>query len=317
MLALIGMPRSGTTWVAKAIDSHPKTYYLHEPDSVKRMQIPNIINESDASEYVSYVDDYLANIETVDNLKVVGRLPYFEKDYLNGVQLAFNRFSALASKSLGRFSDRISKGSPILCKPKKPHETFWKSIESMGRVSVLSQTSIPLKMLLLVRHPCAVINSELKGEAAHKFSSKTPVYEDWGLFEKLLLAESAVRRGLTLDDIKALPPAGRLAWKWLIYFEQLEAQAEKDNCMMVQYEYLCSEPLDGFKSCFEFLGLAFDEQVKKYLIESTSSHSDSYYATSKDPQKAMNSWKDSLDKSNITIIEEIVGDVLNNGYWSA
>ena len=31
---LFGMPRSGTTWVAKILDSHPHADYRHEPDSL-------------------------------------------------------------------------------------------------------------------------------------------------------------------------------------------------------------------------------------------------------------------------------------------
>ena len=30
---LVGSPRSGTTWMAKIIDSHPQVLYRHEPDS--------------------------------------------------------------------------------------------------------------------------------------------------------------------------------------------------------------------------------------------------------------------------------------------
>lgn len=30
---LFGMPRSGTTWVGKILDSHPGTVYRHEPDA--------------------------------------------------------------------------------------------------------------------------------------------------------------------------------------------------------------------------------------------------------------------------------------------
>ena len=31
-ILLVGLPRSGTTWVGKIFDSHPSTLYLHEPD---------------------------------------------------------------------------------------------------------------------------------------------------------------------------------------------------------------------------------------------------------------------------------------------
>ena len=33
----IGMPRSGTTWIGKILDSHPRTLYRHEPDTWRRL----------------------------------------------------------------------------------------------------------------------------------------------------------------------------------------------------------------------------------------------------------------------------------------
>ncbi|MCC2614861.1 sulfotransferase [Aestuariibacter halophilus] len=317
MLALIGMPRSGTTWVAKAIDSHPKTYYLHEPDSVKRLSIPNIINEQDADEYRQTLSDYMNDIERVDGLKVVGRLPFYPKAYFNGAQLVFNRMSATASKGLGRFFPSLGKAAPLLIKPRGDYEVFFKSIESMGRVSALLKADPDLKVLMLVRHPCAVINSELKGEAANKFASKTPIYENWGLFEKLLFSDTAVQQGLTLEGLKAMTPAERLAWKWRIFYEQMLSQADKPHCMMIQYEELASKPQAGFEKVMAFYGLDMDPQVQQYLIDTTTSHSDAYYATSKDPAKAMHSWKQRLDEDTIQQITAIAGEHLNNEYWSA
>src|ERR1700712_4231116 len=36
MIFIFSSPRSGSTWLAKAFDSHPDTLYLHEPDIVDR-----------------------------------------------------------------------------------------------------------------------------------------------------------------------------------------------------------------------------------------------------------------------------------------
>ena len=32
-ILILGAPRSGTTWLAKIIDSHPDVLYRHEPDA--------------------------------------------------------------------------------------------------------------------------------------------------------------------------------------------------------------------------------------------------------------------------------------------
>ena len=33
-ILILGAPRSGTTWLAKIIDSHPDVLYRHEPDKL-------------------------------------------------------------------------------------------------------------------------------------------------------------------------------------------------------------------------------------------------------------------------------------------
>ncbi|WP_199610870.1 sulfotransferase [Flocculibacter collagenilyticus] len=314
MIALLGMPRSGTTWVAKAIDSHPKTYYLHEPDSIRRLNVPQIVNSDEAIHYQSELQTFLNNIESVNSLKVKGRLPYFPKQYLNSFQLNFNRMSTFAAKSLGRVSAKFTDTAPMLFKPKN-HVTFWKSIESMGRVAALAKAKPDLKIVMLVRHPCAVINSEIKGEASNKFSSHTHIYENWGLFEKILGADIAKEHELTIDKIKAMEPVERLAWRWLIYYKQLEKSSELENCKMFHYEELCNDPLNNFTEVFNFLGLPYDEQVKAYLHESTSSHSESYYSTSKDPKKAAHSWKQKLSADDIEKIHRIVGPYIEKEFW--
>ncbi len=39
-ILVVGAPRSGTTWLAKIIDSHPDVLYRHEPDEVLPPPVP-------------------------------------------------------------------------------------------------------------------------------------------------------------------------------------------------------------------------------------------------------------------------------------
>ena len=45
-ILVVGLPRSGTTWIGKIFDSHPRTLYLHEPDSAVPMNGIPLIAES-------------------------------------------------------------------------------------------------------------------------------------------------------------------------------------------------------------------------------------------------------------------------------
>ena len=47
--SLIGLPRSGTTWIAKIFDSHPDVLYYHEPDYIDRIPCVPYVTELDES----------------------------------------------------------------------------------------------------------------------------------------------------------------------------------------------------------------------------------------------------------------------------
>lgn len=311
MIILLGMPRSGTTWVAKAIDSNPTVHYLHEPDSAQRIDVPNIVLADEVATYQPVVDAYLERVHTVRDPKVVGRLPFFEKAHHSGAALAFNRASVFAHKAASRAFKPARKWAPVLLPPRAEHELFFKSIESMGRATLLAQSPQQPKVVLLVRHPCAVINSELRGEAQKRFASGTPIYENWGLFANLLRAPIARAHDLTIERLQALTAPERLAWKWRIYHHALLDSAAHPNCQLVHYEDLCRDPHAGFAEVFDFLGLNFTGATRAYLDESTTSHSDSYYAISKDPEVAMHSWKSQLGSASIDAILAIAGDALS------
>lgn len=57
---LVGLLRSGTTWVAKLIDSHPDIY-RHEPYTEFRIRVPVIIDEV-FQEYIKSITDYCDGI---------------------------------------------------------------------------------------------------------------------------------------------------------------------------------------------------------------------------------------------------------------
>jgi hypothetical protein len=314
MIALIGMPRSGTTWVAKLLDSHPKTYYLHEPDSENRLSVPQIVESADAEQYKDEVFLFLSTIERSDSLKVKGRLPLFPKTYLSSFALNFNRALVTLAKLWAKVFD-LKRASIRFLRPPHEHVTVWKSIESAGRVSVFSLADPHMKIAALVRHPCAVIHSELKGEAQKQFSSSTPIYENWGLFEKLLQSSFAQSQSLTVEMLHQMTPAQRLAWRWLIYYKQLQENDGKGNCKVFYHHQFCNQPQDALRQLLEFAGLDFDDQTQQYLHQTTTNHSDSYYSTQKDPKVASEAWKSQMQPEDIEAIKQIVRPHISTELW--
>ena len=72
----IGMPRSGTTWIGKILDSHPRTLYRHEPDTWRRLEtIPIFAAERASSEDRAIISEFMATLPTMQADRVCGKRP--------------------------------------------------------------------------------------------------------------------------------------------------------------------------------------------------------------------------------------------------
>src|SRR6185369_10661099 len=82
LVLLLGAPRSGTTWLAKILDSHPNVVYRHEPDTVIRNDaIPYLCPREGVSEFRYQAREYLARLMDVRTLKSAGSMPVFQKKF--------------------------------------------------------------------------------------------------------------------------------------------------------------------------------------------------------------------------------------------
>ena len=131
-------------------------------------------------------------------------------------------------------------------------QVIWKSVISIGRVGIFARSIKERHVIVLLRHPCGHVASMLRGETEHRFPF--PPSEDYRLFEILLSTGPARQHGLTLDYLKSLHPAERLAWRWVIMYEKaLQDIQGIDGCMSIRYEDVCVEPNDTRKKCSNFV----------------------------------------------------------------
>ena len=84
---ILGSPRSGTTLIAKLIDSHPEVLYRHEPDVVnKNNVIPFHPDKRNVDEYTDNVRQYINTLIHAKDLRTAFKLPLFKKKYRNEIQ---------------------------------------------------------------------------------------------------------------------------------------------------------------------------------------------------------------------------------------
>ncbi len=307
LILLFGMPRSGTTWIGKVIDSHPDVVYMHEPDSVNRMDrfLPLFPDIGKVEQYEAVIGDYLENILSLCSVRVSGKLPLFKKRGQSGTGYLVQRVTMLVRRSLDRVLNReLTWASNI--NNANSRRYAWKSIESTGRLGVILRTRPDSKGVLILRHPCGYISSVLRGQKGGAFAAGTNAESDWGYYKILLDNQVSKKYRLNLEKLKAMSPEERLAWRWVLVNEKaLEDITGLENGVVVHYEDFCNNPMEEYAKIFKFLGLSWNDQTKSFLSASIQGGRSGYYSVYKNPISSANKWKEELDGSVADRIIEI------------
>lgn len=308
LILLFGMPRSGTTWLGKIFDSHPDTYYLHEPDSkVKLDPLPLVTDKELAKTYYNTVNKYINSLLDMRSAKVLSKLPVFRKSYYNRFQFDIRYFNIMLAKAATKTLSEFPIYQLKNLRNVRQLRPVWKSIESSGRIGVIATMFPESNCIYLIRHPCGYVASIKKGEGKGKFESNTKSSEDYGVYQELMKTPLAKQKNLNYDRIKSMQPIERLALRWLLFNENVLMDIEEcRNIFIVRYEDVCEKPVDCVKSIFEKVGLSWSDQTKNFIEHSTSEDNASYYAVIKNPKLAAEKWKTELSNREVSQIQDVV-----------
>ncbi|MGC2048930.1 MAG: sulfotransferase [Gallionella sp.] len=308
IILLFGMPRSGTTWVGKIFDSHPDTLYRHEPDSWGLLNsIPIMAQLALAEDYSETLRAFSQQLPAMRQTKVAGSTPIFPKRYYSWARFNLYRLSVAAAKSAAKFAGELPVQNFIREQDLSGIRVVWKSIESLGRLGVISRALTPCYGFHIVRHPCGYVASVMRGESQARFTSNVASSEDYGIFKKCLDTDTARQYSITLDRLKSMHPVERLAWRWVLY--NAKAMADIDNlpiCMTFRYEDLCKDPHGVAQRLFLFCGLSWQAQTERFVTQSTAKDVGRYYSVVKDPVKAANKWRNQLSVEDIDRVFNVV-----------
>src|SRR5688572_3260279 len=100
-----GMPRSGTTWLGKILDSHPRTLYRHEPDTWHRLEnVPLFASPAHVPEVRQTLRDFIASLPEMLADRVCGKRPLFPKEYASAAAVRRYATRSFIHKALGRIN---------------------------------------------------------------------------------------------------------------------------------------------------------------------------------------------------------------------
>jgi hypothetical protein len=289
-ILVTGAHRTGTTWVGKMLAASGEAAYISEPLNVWHR--PGVMG-TPVNRWYTYI------------------CPDNEQEYLPGLlqTLAFRyhlwqEIQSLHSRKdfmrMGRDSSTFLRGRlgglrPLLKDPFAVFSVIWFA------------QRLNCKVVITIRHPAAFASSLKR--------------LDWSFQFEDLLAQPLLMRDLLNPyqaEIKAsvgqdIIDQASLLWK-MIYQIAARLQQEHPEFITVRHEDLSLEPLEGFQSLYDTLGLTFSHRARQAILDSSSSENPSessrqaVHAFKLDSHANLQRWKSRLAPDEVERIFQLTGE---------
>lgn len=310
VIVIVGMGRSGTTWLTKLFDSHPQTLCRNEPEKACRLVgIPSVVLPHEYSEVRESLQSYGRQLRGIRHSNVAGSIPVFRKH--DESQWAFQCRRTVVG--LARCASRLVGEMQLPSRFDRSHDTqlrvVWKSVHSVGRVGAMAHALQPVRTILLVRHPCGVLASRLRGQSRGDFKPVTRTSWKYREIERLLDSPYAQNLDVDADDLRRLSQLELQALRWALLNQKIMCELEgRADARVIRYEDLCQWPETVCRDLFRFAGLSWHSQTEGFIAASTSTHRSRYYSVYKDPRRVMDAWREVLSAAQQKNIANLVGE---------
>ena len=321
--AIFGTGRSGTTWLGSILSSSPEISYRFEP--FHRLKNTNtrinngfelICSDTFSSKDLSYIYSVLSPA-----YPECEKPPFFRKNFAirPGIKFAW-LFSR--NNPLGAYFFRhiyTTKEQPML---------IFKEVDCVDLLIQLTRrTEIPI--VYIVRHPCAVVSSVMRGQKNLLMPSKRR-----SVLKSLLAKHQPMLAEKYQDRLDLLSVCEQEALLWLVDVERsLQACQNYSNVLVVIYEQLTKYPLETAEEVFEHFGLQMTQESIAFIKESTQNSSrsrikrgevgvKSYFTVFRDPKVSRDRWKTEMSQEDRMKVMKIVQQsnvfetFVKKGYWT-
>lgn len=284
-ILLTGMPRSGTTWVARILTASGEVGHINEPFNLAvspgTLRVP-------ADHWYAYV-----TAQNEDRyLPALTRVLEFEYPLVRELRRCRSRTDVLHTLKWWRDFVRSRGRRPLV---KEPHAVF-----SAGWFAERLGSDV----VVMVREPLAVVSSWKRLEWSFDFTNlleQPALMRDWlGPFEAEMTA--------------ALSPASdlvdRVALLWRLIYSVV-ADERFPGVRLVRHEDLSRDPVRGYAELYEALGLTFTDTVAKAVEASSSSENPAEtsvehpHETRIDSKANLQNWRHRLGEDEIARIKAV------------
>lgn len=293
---MLGAARSGTTWLAKVLDSHPDVLYRHEPDiALQDYSFPTLCEAEAIARFQPVAKAYFERLLRLRTVKTMGGLPVFRKAWHGALAPKLRLAILMLLQGMERVpllrdrARRVEIPDFVDLRRGPPPCTVVKSVSALGRAGLYAAAMPEMKVVLILRHPCGQVGSMLRGRTLGKFEGPL------GLGGSAV-ASTAHRYGLTPDLFAVLSPAEQHAWDWAIMNEfAIDQLSPACALKIIRYEDFCADPMKQAADLLEFSCLPWHPQTERFIAESTNYHgTGGYYQVFRNTKESVNKWQKDL-----------------------
>ena len=303
---VMGLGRSGTTFLAKLIDTAPEVLYRHEPDVLLKTNVPNICARDQFDAHIAGAKELVAAMAHCRHWRSAGTRPLFDKSYRSrSANLAY-RMMALGSKVARRLHLPVVDSLPDLVRTDHGEVLYLiKSVSSLGRAGLFGKAVPHLAAVHIIRHPCAVFTSLRTGMDKGLMRTKIRM-------KPLFAHQESNNYPITLKEITNASFEEQIAYRWMLTNDKAAGDmADSSSYLQVRYEDLCTDVDRVSRTIFDHLGLERGAQTERFINEITQDPSDDqrqvgYFKVKRPITSAINKWKDKLEPQTIERIRYIV-----------
>jgi len=305
---LAGSARGGTSWALKVLDSHPAVCGSHEPFyQLSRDKSLAALLERLKDGKGTEADAQFLVSTAIKGCVETHKPPFFRKNFLKAPASIRTAawMSARACNMLKPAFEYMATGNLT-----SEHRLVIKNRPFPHLDRVLE--AINADAILLLRHPCGVVSSWLRGiQMGVMAADSADTKNVWARYSDYLEPV-----GITPDTLSQMSPAGVLGVNWLVdtlIFR--EYQNSRMRTRTVVYCDLVRNPLEEWAKVFDWMGLPFDPAVEAFLLKSSQPKFDirsllgkkyTYFSVRGNEQSPMEAWKKNMTEERIHEVMEIV-----------
>lgn len=283
---ILGCERSGSTWIANAMDAHAGVLFFMEPfaDYIKifpKIPTRNIYIGKPMDDHVKSVSSGFRKLKSMKYplLYDIGRplfLKKIDRAIFRSAEIFFRNLRIIdiplwlqRYEALNLNTACISINQQVK-KHKKVIVEVIKELRLNFKIRLLLQSFPEAFFLVTVRHPGAQISSIKrlfsKGTLGELKKNLNRFFKDICQNPRFKKYNQVIIRYIKSDQID-----NKLILWWLINYEVLIEDLKKSKLLwwLVEHERISEDPVNEVQKIFNFCGLDFSEDVKKYIIRSS------------------------------------------------